>query len=278
MTAIDAIAQTDTLRVPVDTIYFSGYTGINYKVYEDENWWEHEVEISLGDKVLLTSMKWYPSPDLYNFCNDPNWSDSVCYLRDINNDQIPEVIINVVSGGNNGCESNYIYTIDTIATLIGNFNGVETKLNALRLQDIDGDNIPELLFNDMNFTCWPEGCAGAPAPLLIWKWTGQEYKLANFKFRNFLTDVRSWKDEEDLRKSINSWIKVFYNKPGYSAFPPFIADVMLDYIYMGEYQKADNVFYDLWPKMVDGETQAYNDIWNHAKNSHFWQELQESNW
>jgi hypothetical protein len=276
--AIDCFAQTDTLRVPVDTIYFSGYTAINYKVYEDENWWDHEVEIRLCDKVLLTSIKWFPSPALYNLSYGTKGDNGICYLRDINNDHKPEIIINVVGGGNNGWESNFIYTLDTAATLIGNFDGNNTGLNALRMEDIDGDSIPELIFNDMNYGCWPEGCFGAPAPLLIWKWTGSKYKLSNIKFKTYLLKQDYWCQGGNSTQAVNAWVSDFYKRSGYGEFPPVIADVMLEYIYMGENEEADSAFYSLWPEAVENKERYHKEIWDYAKNSPFWNELRNSDW
>ena len=279
--AISASGQTDagkaipdSIRTPVDTIYFAGYMAVNVSVNakNEEDWHENEWEVYLCGKKLLTSFRWYPGPIFYDFNYNPNGGNQQRYIQDINGDGKGEIIFEVYSGGNNGWESTYIYTIDTTATLIGNFNGIDTGLNMLRMEDIDGDGIPELFFNDMNFDCWPEGCAGAPAPLLIWKWTGKQYKLANLKFSEYLLGQKGWKDE--LKSRLDDYIL----KPGYSPFPPVIADVMLEYIYAGKYAAADSAFYALWPNNLSDKDKYYKEIWGYAKASHFWPELQKSNW
>ncbi len=268
------VTKADTIRTPVDTIYFSGYMAINFSVRasNEENWFENEWEVYLCDKKLLTSFRWYPGPGFVNFNRKAGGGGTPRLIQDINGDNRGEIIFEVYSGGNNGWESTYIYTLDTIATEIGLFDGLNQGLNMLNLQDIDGDGIPELISNDMNYGCWPEGCAGAPAPLLIWKWTGKQYRLANLKFSRYLLSLKGWKDEPNLH------LDGFVRRPGYAAFPPIIADVMLEYIYAGKYSAADSAFNYLWPSNLSDKDKYYNEIWGYVKNSPFWQELQKSDW
>lgn len=182
------IHPSDTLWIPFDTVYFDGYTGINYKVQDarEDNWWVHEWQIYLGDKKILTSFRWYPSPQLYDFCHDPEGVRKPCYIQDINGDSKGEIIFTVMSGGNDGRASTYIFSLDTAAVEIGRFEGLKTNLSDVYPADIDNDHIFELHSRDRNYECWPDGCAGSPAPKLIWKWDGKSYRLANFKLGHYI--------------------------------------------------------------------------------------------
>ena len=273
-----SLGQVISSRTVERTFYFSGYQAILYKIQLEENWWEYEWEVRLCDKNLLTSFRWYPAPEFHNFNYDPNGVRKPRYVEDINGDRKGELILSVISGGNNGWESSYIYTLDTIATEIAVFNGLNSGLNGIHLLEIDQDTIPELVFNDMNYGCWPEGCFGAPAPLLIWKWDGNKYRLSNLKYKEYLLNKKGWKDIGDLKSSIDSWVETFYKKPGYAAFPPLIAHVMIEFIYAGQYSKADSAFSSLWPGIVDGKERVHEEIWDRVRGSPFWQELQESDW
>ncbi|HBC45978.1 MAG TPA: hypothetical protein DEO84_08025 [candidate division Zixibacteria bacterium] len=265
---------SDSIRTPVSTVYFAGYKAVNVSVGAkgEDNWHENEWEVYLCDRKLLTSFMWYPGPVFYDFNYNPNGGNQPRYIQDINNDGKGEIIFEVYSGGNNGWVSTFIYSMDTTATLIGDFKGIDTGLNMLRFNDIDDDSIPELIFNDMNYDCWPEGCAGAPAPLLIWKWTGKQYRLANLKFSQYLSNSMGWKDK------IKSRLEDYILRPGYSPFPPVIAEIMLEYIYAGEYAAADSAFYALWPNNLGDKEKYHKEIWDYAKGSYFWPELQKSNW
>lgn len=277
------MAKIDTVRTPIDTIYFAGYKAINFKILCEENWYETEWEVYLCDRKLLTSFRWYPGPRLYNFGYNSKGVKKPHYIEDINGDGKGEIIFEVYSGGNNGRESAYIYTLDTLATLIGKFNGINTGLNMIRLDDLDGDSVPELIFNDMNYGCWPDGCAGAPAPYLVWKWNGNNYQLANFKLGNLILRQLNYWNPDSIPEILNtvkndtSKIRNFDPNNEYG-YPMILIDDMLALTYAGHRYDADKILEFAWAK---GDTTILifkKVFWDKVKSSYFWDNLQKSDW
>jgi|WetSurMetagenome_2_1015567.scaffolds.fasta_scaffold17887_2 hypothetical protein len=283
MTAIDAIAQTDTLRVPVDTIYFSGYTAINIRIVEEENWWENEWEVYLCDKKLMTSFRWYPGPVLYDFCHHADGSGTPCYLRDINNDKRGEFIVVAFSGGSGGNEAGFIYTLDTIATEIGVFDGMDGALGPFGLEDIDGDTAMEVIMYDEHNNYWPYGNGSMASICLVWKWDGNKYRLANFKMANqILRNVNHLNPDSLsylLEKIKNNPDKINNFNPAIETnWPPELMELMLAFIYTNKTPLAEKACEYSW---VEGDTtrKIYERLfWDHVKSGPHWDELQKSDW
>jgi hypothetical protein len=266
--------QDDTVRVAIDTLYFNNYFAIKNKLLLEEYWFEFEWDIFYKDKKILTSPSYFPIVDIQNLSCYSHIPNDSCHCKDITGDDICEIIISIPSGGNNGAEDIFIYSLDSTANSIGKFDGLNKIFGSLR--NIDGDSIPEVIFYDLQFDCWPEGCFGAPRPMLIWKWTGNGYKLANFEFSSYLLESKGWKDEPDIKKTIQWWVVTFYKKPGYAEFPPLIAHVMIEYIYAGKFAEADSAFNAIWPSEVDGKDIYHKEIWDLVKSGPFWDDLLKS--
>jgi hypothetical protein len=278
-----AIAQGDTLRVPVDTIYFSGYTAISYRVYEEDNYFQVEWEIFLGTKKLMTSFKWYPGPGFYDYSYNPDGGSIPSYLRDINGDGKGEIILSAWSGGNDGRGSSYIYSLDTTASLIGVFDGLNTSLSEAVLCSYDSDNIYEIGCNDRTYECWPYGCAGSPAPSLIWKWDGSKYRLANYKLGvEIMKQDYHW-DSSYLAITLASiqrdTVKIRNFNPNIEdQWPIDLINLMLNLAYIGQAPLAEQFCEYAWASQDTTRPIFEKLFWEKVHSSYYWQELQNSNW
>lgn len=218
-TSSASAGETDTSRVAIDTLYFDNYTAVKNKLLIAENWCEFYWDIFYDGSEILKSKSYYPIVDLKNLsCYSHSPNDS-CHCQDITGDGVCEITIEIPGGGNNGAEDVFIYSLDSTATLIEDFGGLNKIFGGLR--DIDGNSLPEVIFYDLQFDCWPDGCFGAPRPILIWKWTGNSYKLSDLRFSTYILKLGGWKDQPDIKKTVDWWVDTLYKKPGFRAVSPF---------------------------------------------------------
>lgn len=273
LSANGLFAQTDTTRTLRDSLIIDEYRIYQYEIpfTIDAEIWGMQYDVLMGDEMIIRTKIW-PIIHIYP-CTVGSYP---CTFDDVNGDGIRDIIFMFPSGGSNGAEDIYLYSLNDSGDLWAKFEGLDKIFRGFI--DVDKDSIPEIKFFDLAFDCWPEGCFGAPRPMLIWKWMGEKYRLANLKFHKYILAQKGWKDEKDLKNTITWWIKTFYNKPGYGAFPPAIAHVTIEYIYAGEFERADSAFNELWPPEVAGKNKYNQEIWLMAKSSPYWQQLLESDW
>ncbi len=286
------VTKADTIRTPVDTIYFSGYMAINFSVRasNEENWFENEWEVYLCDKKLLTSFRYYPGPDLYNFNYDPNGVKKPRYLEDINGDKKGEMIFVVESGGSGGDMSAFIYVLDTIAVKIADFGALDGELRAFRLEDIDGDGISEVVFGDNHFNYWPYGNGAMASVSLVWKWDGKIYRLANFKlgkeiirniYRNLAVYYSDWAIPDTVAFDVaiqDTAIVRGFNASKEESYPVSLMESMLNLFYSGDSTQAIRLFNKIWPDDLPKKQEFYRLFREQMDSSPHWQELQKSDW
>jgi hypothetical protein len=282
-TSPKAIAQKDTLRVPVDILYFGEYTLINYKIIldEDTNW--RNFVIYRGNDTILTSMTWYPPPELYTFCYHSGGAGPICPLKDLNGDGKDEVIIILGSGGSAGNESAYIYTLDSTAINIGSFDGFDGELGPFGMEDIDCDSLMEVTMWDEHNNYWPCGNGTMGSINLVWKWDGKNYRLANYKLADQILRKLNHLNPDSLNILL---IGIKKNPEKISNFNPSIEqgwpvelmELMLALVYANKTPLAEKACEYSWQK---GDSTRYifeRVFWKHVKSGPHWQELQESNW
>lgn len=285
LAASSAFAQVDTVRTPTDTLYFAGYTAIYYRVEDvpEKNLWMNEWSVYLCDKKLLTTMMWSPGLGFYNYYYNPDGSGQPCYFRDINNDGKGEIIFQANSGGNDGRASTIVYSLDTAATKICELDGLNKGLGPAWLDDLDYDSIPELVTNDRHYECWPDGCAGSPAPYLVWKWDGNQYRLANFKLSNIILDKLLNLGPANFTKMINaieqdtSKIRNFNPNDEYN-YPVELISNMLNLCYDGRKAAVDSLLEFSWAKDDTTKSMFEKIYWKKVNSSYYWKDLQQSNW
>ncbi len=249
--------------------YFIPYD--NTDIYED---YGDYYELFYRDKIILTSIL-YPKLSICNYDFFCGCDSAVQFLKDITGDGKPELTFYSASGGSNGAENVYIYSIDTAAVLIGKFDGFNKS--SASFIDIDGDNIPEMICCDIRFQGWNCGCSNAPCPTLVWKWDGDKYRLANFKFKDYiLLDLNT--DSKHLDECLAWYIRDFPNSTKYAPYPTCLWRAMLDLIYAGESDAADSLFDKYWPSDLVDKDSFYKEFTDHLHSGSFWEELQNSDW
>jgi hypothetical protein len=272
----NVMAQKSNPRELVDSLWDSEYLALGYYTPFDTisrgSDYGHQYEIMYKGKVILRSRQW-PFMDLHNYCYSPNKENVPCFLKDINADGKPELMFSYASGGTDGATDLDIYTIDSSATLIGRFGGLNKTGGWLR--DIENDSILEVIFYDNLFLCWHSGCAGSPRPPLIWRWNGREYRLANFRFKDYILGDYHFNSTE-LKNDISSYVETFSFKKGYDPYPIFLWEAMLQQIYAGNFEVADSIFQNFWPVQISGKDDFYLEFIARLHDGPFWENLLKS--
>jgi hypothetical protein len=217
---------------------------------------------------------------MYNFNYDANGVKKPRYIEDINGDKKGEIIFEVSTGGSGGDESAFIYTVDTIATKIGDFGELDKELRGFGLEDIDGDGIYEVVFGDNHFNYWPYGNGAMASVILVWKWDGKIYRLANFKLHDVL-----------IRRIFNDQLFTYFGGPnepnmvgpGFDpanemSYPNELMEAMLNLFYAGDSIQAERLFNTVWPDSIPRKQEFYDIFMRQMTSSPHWQELQKSNW
>jgi len=241
----------------------------------------HQFEISLNGEILSKSRIW-PFIDMWDFCYSSRRESPECYFRDITGDSINEVVFNYGSGGNNGCEDLQIYSIDSTASEIAFFNGLEKGCGLYWLADLDNDAISEICTYSRHYECWKAGCAGSRAPLLVWKWDGERYRMANKKLSGrILRTINKVDPDSVVRQFRNTGDKIRkgeYDPEDWDKYPLWLLGIMLDLIYVGEDARADSVFEICWPDSIPYKSEFYIEATDRVNTDPFWPEIEESAW
>lgn len=287
--------QTDSYLVPQDSIYVAGYKAIYYRSTINDSIPQFEWGVFLCDTKILATVESNTKIDIYNFCNNPPCRIISCNLGDINNDGNGEVIFSIPDTGNNERVTTYIYSLNTEARQIGVFNGITRGHSGIRFKDLDGDQVPELIFKDLNYQSWHYRYSESPAPYLVWKWDGQQYRLSNFKLARgilkYLYDINpdsisiggylghGWQnylknlaDIQDTTKLDTCW-----NPQVESSFPVLLFNRMLTFYYTNGELAAESIFAMSCNNTPENK-RLMIEIRKKLESDPFWKELQQSNW
>ena len=279
--SMSAVSDAQGSRKHFKTLNENGYR-IELFYYPLEEYGDDygcQYEIYFDDILALKTKRW-PFMDIYNFRFDPQGRAKPCHFRDITGDSTTEVIFICYSGGNNAAEDVYVYSMDSIGTLIAGFENLDK--GPWFPKDIDNDNIPEMIFRSQHYLCWRYGCSGSPAPYLVWKWNGFEYKLANLKLSDEILRILYGINCDDFISAYLSDSSTVISAPypwkedyGY---PVELLRKMLWLIYSGRKDLADRMFNHHWPDDIPGKGEFYNDLMNRVKSDSFFPKVENSNW
>ena len=253
-----------------------------YPFSRDCDEYGRQFQIFLNDEILVKSRIWQ-FMGMWNFCYNTRQNSPECYFKDINGDSKDEVIFGYASGGNDGREDTEIYSIDsTAAKRIAFFDGLEKCAGSIWINDLDNDSIGELIVNSRHYECWKAGCAGSRAPLLVWKWDGERYRMANKKLSEQILRVINKIDPDSVVgrfvASDDRISKGEYDPKDWDKYPLWLLGIMLDLIYVGEDVKADSVFEICWPDSILYKREFYIEAKTRVKLDPFWPEIVESDW
>lgn len=194
---------------------------------------------------------------------------NMCYIGDINGDSIDEIIIDIFTGGANCCFTTRVYAVkDSLEELL-NFDMIAQDCGFI---DIDNDSIPEVFTWDNNWTGWRSDYTSWKAylPQIIWRWDGHKYRVANFKFADYLikqNNLDSYKisTKDSLQKS-----QEFY---GEGIWGP-----MINNYYAGRADLADSMFNAGWPDQDTMKLKIYEQFQQQLRWSEYWPQVLESKW
>jgi hypothetical protein len=264
----------------------------NYKVYMNYRLYDNQYKARWLLRIVKDTTTIFECADFdlsfYNFCPDSSDTSKFCYLRNIDSDPAPEMIVRCVSGGNHCCESLLVVTLQDIPIVKDNTG---TDWNAYGdLKDLDGDSIPEYTWSDPSWDWWKTFRtafqSGQPRyyPPLIWKWDGHKYQIANFQFRNTLLNMYDGYII-NTQNMLENWIIPDSAKVGYNfndtlpVFPPpELTNIILAHYYAGDSVGADSIFNAFWPGNIPGKTAFYSDFKKYLISSHYWPDVENSDW
>ena len=257
-----------------DSVSLGDYEGKIYYRYYNEHKIQFVLQILDGTNVIHEVADYDIS--LFNFSQNDNREE---YTRDIDGDGLSEFILNCNGGGQQCCSYIYVYSLRDKPV---KRDSVYCETPFVRLIDLDGDEIPEIFCGDNWFKGWKAHPSESAGIRLIWKWDGKRYRLANFKFADYLLNIMQdrwerWYYEipppdtlEELRYDPDS------EEPD---FPPVqLWSKMLMFIYAGQPDKADSLLDDYWPEEIPGKDEFYRDFKWYLERSGHWQQLLESDW
>lgn len=254
-----------------DSLSLGQFTGIMYYRYYEEYRIDFFLRIMDGENVIYEFGDYELS--LYKFHRDDDGEE---YSRDINGDGTREFILHCDHGGQQGYDDILVFSLRDEPTII---NSVSCGSPFVRVIDIDKDDIPEVFCGDYLFVGWKAHPSASADLRLIWKWDGEKYRLANFKFSDYLLEQTSdwWAGEIPLPDTLEG--HRYDPEAKEPDFPPVkLWGKMLRYIFAGQAAQADSLFDEYWPEDIPGKEEFYRDFKRHLEGDSLWQQLLESDW
>lgn len=232
------------------------------------------IEIYRGDELYVFAEEC--EVKLYNFCGNTTNFTRDCLFRDINNDSIPEVILSLYWGGQHCCVDMNVYSLSApnkiIDSQISDFAWAD-------IEDLDGDSIPEFGTMDRSWFEWKSDRWNNPCPRIIRKWDGEKYRIANYRFPEY---VAEWNTEDALRKlkkACQTSNGEYNPNDSIPEFPPSeMGKILVSYMYAGQAETAREVLDNCWPDNIAGKERYYQDLWDHLLNTRWWNEISNSRW
>ena len=235
---------------------------------------------------------------------DHSWST---FGPDITGDGIANIVIQHWSGGAHCCHSATVFELGPTLKVLGRFDGEDsTPL----FKDLDGDGVFEVWMRDSTFAYWNECYAGSPLPQLAYQYHERHYSLAPDLLRSQLDDERArelMESSSRLRKEIQTcakdagipedppgaWhgmeeaairfvngkyrnerrTKAYFEYESWYWLPSDLWGTMLELIYGGRSEAAEEFFVQAWPVGLTGSGQFLSDFRSQLSLSPHWTEL-----
>jgi hypothetical protein len=237
--------------MPRDTIELGQYMAVIYDYVDSAG----HVTSVVGKLVIFkNSIEELVSEDgggISNLCAYDASRLENCYIRDINGDGLDDILVSIYTGGANCCFGANLYSVGDSLRLIFH---IEPNLRYFELVDLEQDHIPEFIVGDENFAHWKDTYREF-MPILIWRWDGDKYRLANSRFPDYVMQEYNAADPCD---NLWGWV--------------------IDLSYAGRVAEADSIFMYCWPDSVPGKIKEFQAFKKRLESGKFWQELQQSDW
>jgi hypothetical protein len=267
------------ILIPIDSVYMAGYKAV---YYTNSLSTQFQWNVYLCDNVILSTPIGKSNIVLQNYCPHPDVNLIDCHLMDFDINGNGEVLFCFQDSAGGERNSVYIYSLDTTATLLGEFDGIKLGYGDFEFEDLDHDHIPEAIFRCFNFQEISTDKIKPPTPYLVWKWNGTKFKLANFRLTDAevmslyldIPDFDTYFDEakEDSAKASK------FDPTDSTTYPIGLMKLLIIHYYSGRWSRIDVAINDIWPNAYLKSKALKIMIKGIIERSPFWQELQESNW
>jgi hypothetical protein len=260
----------DEKLVAQDTFPLGEYRAVEYFKCNNEGYntsMGNVMIIYKGDKEVLSIDE--GGTGFVNICGQYTAEKDTCYFSDINRDSVDETIVDIFTGGANCCFTMRVYALkDSLEELLN----LDAVVHGSDLVDIDNDSIPEFVTWDNRWAFWQSENTSWKAylPRIVWRWDGHKYKIANFRFSDYLIklfNLDSYKTPSkdssrimDICGEIDMW------------------DFMINNYYAGRADLADSIFNACWPSQDTMKLKIFEEFQHRLRSSEYWPQVLESKW
>jgi hypothetical protein len=208
--------------------------------------------------------------DFYDFCQQKLDTSLACIFRDIDNDRVDEMVIDVYWGGQACCHDIYFCSLSNPPKIRSKV-GVRGPI--VQVADLDGDSIPEIKFGE-----YKAGLSNYYCPNQIWKWDGNSLQLANYKFSDLiLKDTLEF--VPGLKEAMAKPDSSYDPKRWDNDYPTSAFKALLDiYAYGGRPDMIDSLFDEYWPSYNPGKEDYHKKVIYELGINDLLNQLKKSDW
>jgi hypothetical protein len=211
-----------------------------YRSYSGEILGQGAFEIWRGGKVMLRE----DGAD-YSISLDKKDSDLPEPGKDITGDGLPDLIVEVYSGGAHCC---FEYLIVSLGEEVKKVDTIYGGNSSFEFKDLNGDGIYEAIGNDDTFAYWEAPYAESPMPSVILKFDGRKYAISDLMKRPAPSNEQLVARLEQLSRDQGEsrW-----------GIPPSTWGYMLELIYSGNGDLAWKFCDMMWAKRGKGNKEDF---------------------
>jgi hypothetical protein len=191
--------------------------------------------------------------------------------KDINGDGVPDVVISEWTQGAHCCFLFHIFSLSENVKEIAVIDAEHGDLSGF--VDPHHNGVLDFKAADWTFAYWNAGFAQSPAPEILLKWDGSNYRLDIDLMRKAPMDEKVLKASAIKVKADENWTQQFRD-----CVPnPDLWRTMLDLIYSGNEVQAWQFAEMAWNPACPGYDQFLKDFKIQLATSHYWKDVQALN-
>lgn len=237
---------------------FGNYT---IKIARSQAALEDTLLVYKDDQLIYTQ----PSSRYLGIAGANQYKDPEASLgQDVTGNGIPNMVIEVYTGGAHCCSLTYIFELGDIFRLVAI---IPTTHSSGDFTHLDDDNIPEFVFHDWHFAYWVTSFVGSPSPQMILHYQDEVYRPAIDLLRQ---PAPSWATLAEQAQGI----QLSFSETG--IFPELLA-TMLNLIYSGHADLAWKFLDTAWPSEFAGKDEFLTAFLHKLSTNIYWPELQMLN-
>ncbi len=178
--------------------------------------------------------------------------------RDVTGDHVPDVVVQVFSGGMHCCSQAIVLGLGPVLRRLGTIDGADGDIV---FEDVDGDGIPEVKINDFRFAYWREyAFAETQAPDVILAWREGGYRPACDLMKEDPPGPATL--ARRTRELTQGWTT---GDP-----PAALWGYAVDLIYGGQADLAWRFLDRAWPSSIDGKDEFLQELRERLRGSPCW--------